>query len=404
MVQKQDKLIMNINDLLTSLRNNQQNKKNIYVKVSENPFCPQRSLYFTEIDLEKYNKICLSLSNKLNQDSLPGYSDYDIKNKFDKWLSESLDSKNIKVNKKYLREVIKDWKGEMNISRSYIFLVTGVILPKSRVEIDEDDYFTDTDNIKDSFDVNHLGVLKDIFSKNEPILVVTVKGSKNEKTYETAKRKANRIIGLVNLINSNKFLVRIFIINKVIVKNDIDEYYGFEKDKGWFGRSKVKKTIPQLQLFYTSDTFSKFKYLIDVQKEKELSKLQRKICSALDWLNLSNNSNKSMSFLQAMIALETILETNSNDISIVSQISMSIYTILGKNIDDKKKLKSFIKQSYDVRSKIGHNGYDEVSSDFYYKLCHIMFQLINKLVNDKELCNLKDTEDLWNYVELKLMQ
>lgn len=105
-----------------------------------------------------------------------------------------------------------------------------------------------------------------------------------------------------------------------------------------------------------------------------------------------------------MIALETILEIKSNSISIVSQISMSIYTLLGTNIEDKKKLNAFMKQSYDVRSSIVHNGRAEVAEDMYFELCKIIFQLIYKIGVDNELTKLKDTEDLWKYVELQLMQ
>ncbi|MDK6305040.1 HEPN domain-containing protein, partial [Lactobacillus crispatus] len=129
-----------------------------------------------------------------------------------------------------------------------------------------------------------------------------------------------------------------------------------------------------------------------------------KICIAIDWMSLADLSNIPMSFLQAMIALETILEIKSNSISIVSQISMSIYTLLGTNIEDKKKLNAFMKQSYDVRSNIVHNGRAEVAEDMYFELCKIIFQLIYKIGVDNELTKLKDTEDLWKYVELQLMQ
>lgn len=132
--------------------------------------------------------------------------------------------------------------------------------------------------------------------------------------------------------------------------------------------------------------------------------MQEKICIAIDGMSLADLSNIPMSFLQAMIALETILEIKSNSISIVSQISMSIYTLLGTNIEDKKKLNAFMKQSYDVRSNIVHNGRAEVAEDMYFELCKIIFQLIYKIGVDNELTKLKDTEDLWKYVELQLMQ
>ena len=42
--------------------------------------------------------------------------------------------------------------------------------------------------------------------------------------------------------------------------------------------------------------------------------------------------------------------------------------------------------------------------NMYFELCKIIFQLIYKIGTDKELTKLKDTEDLWKYVELRLMQ
>lgn len=235
-------------------------------------------------------------------------------------------------------------------------------------------------------------------------MIVTVQGAQNDRTYEVAKKKANRIIGLVNLMYDNKFQIKIYPINEVIVHNDIDKYYGFVDGKGTFGRSRVKDPIPEIRLKDISSTVHNFEFLIDVQKEQTLTKLQEKICIAIDWMSLADLSNIPMSFLQAMIALETILEIKSNSISIVSQISMSIYTLLGTNIEDKKKLNAFMKQSYDVRSNIVHNGRAEVAEDMYFELCKIIFQLIYKIGVDNELTKLKDTEDLWKYVELQLMQ
>lgn len=282
--------------------------------------------------------------------------------------------------------------------------MSGIKIPQQPIQIDSTDYFTNAKDIKNKLHFSHSNHLENILSKNNAILIVTVQGAQNDRTYEVAKKKANRIIGLINLMYSNKFLVKVYPINEGIVNNDIDEYYGFVDGKGVFGRSRVKDPVPEIQLKNISNILHNVEFLIDVQKEQRLTKLQEKACTAIDWMSLADLNNIPMSFLQAMIALETILEIKSNSISIVSQISMSIYTLLGKNIEDKKKLNTFMIQSYDVRSNIVHNGRTEVADDMYFELCKIIFQLIYKIGIDKKIKKLKDTEDLWKYVELRLMQ
>ncbi|MCG4841125.1 hypothetical protein, partial [[Ruminococcus] torques] len=70
------------------------------------------------------------------------------------------------------------------------------------------------------------------------------------------------------LMYDNKFQIKIYPINEVIVHNDIDKYYGFVDGKGTFGRSRVKDPIPEIQLKDISSTVHNFEFLIDVQKEQ----------------------------------------------------------------------------------------------------------------------------------------
>jgi hypothetical protein len=401
---KKDKTLENFNELLGALKQNQQSNNVMYFRIEENPFCPSKSLYFNQNNLKQYNDICNDILRKVEEGNLPGYSIADVKKMVSNWLSDLLFKGHLNIDKRAFRDKLKSWRQEMQTQRSYIFLTSGIQIPQQPIQIDSRDYFASTKYIKNKLNLSHSTDLENILSKDNAVLIVTVQGAQNDRTYEVAKKKANRIIGLVNLMYDNKFQIKIYPINEVIVHNDIDKYYGFVDGKGTFGRSRVKDPIQEIQLKDISSTVHNFEFLIDVQKEQTLTKLQEKICIAIDWMSLADLSNIPMSFLQAMIALETILEIKSNSISIVSQISMSIYTLLGTNIEDKKKLNAFMKQSYDVRSNIVHNGRAEVAEDMYFELCKIIFQLIYKIGVDNELTKLKDTEDLWKYVELQLMQ
>lgn len=404
MSKKKDKTLENFNELLGALKQNQQSNNVMYFRIEENPFCPSKSLYFNQNNLKQYNDICNDILRKVEEGNLPGYSIADVKKMVSNWLSDLLFKGHLNIDKRAFRDKLKSWRQEMQTQRSYIFLTSGIQIPQQPIQIDSRDYFANTKYIKNKLNLSHSTDLENILSKDNAVLIVTVQGAQNDRTYEVAKKKANRIIGLVNLMYDNKFQIKIYPINEVIVHNDIDKYYGFVDGKGTFGRSRVKDPIPEIRLKDISSTVHNFEFLIDVQKEQTLTKLQEKICIAIDWMSLADLSNIPMSFLQAMIALETILEIKSNSISIVSQISMSIYTLLGTNIEDKKKLNAFMKQSYDVRSNIVHNGRAEVAEDMYFELCKIIFQLIYKIGVDNELTKLKDTEDLWKYVELQLMQ
>lgn len=404
MSKKKDEIIENFNELLEALKRNQQSSNVIYVKKEEYPYCPSRSLYFSQDNLKQYNDVCDGVLRKLELSNLPGYSIVDVRKMTSEWLSDLLAKGYLHIDKRGFREKLKSWRQKMHTNRSYIFLVSGIKIPQQPIQIDSKDYFTNTKDIKNKLHLSHSNRLENILNNDNAILIVTVQGAQNDKTYEVAKKKANRIVCLINLMYSNKFLVKVYPINQVIVDNDIDEYYGFVDGKTTFGRSKLKDPVPEIQLKDISKTLQNFEFLIDVQRKQKLTKLQEKACIALDWMSLADLNNIPMSFLQAMIALETILEIKSNDISIVSQISMSIYTLLGNNINEKKKLTTFMKRSYELRSNIVHNGRMEVDDNMYFELCKIIFHLLYKIVIDEELTKLKNTEDLWNYVELQLMQ
>ncbi|MCG4788684.1 hypothetical protein L0N33_25485, partial [Roseburia faecis] len=70
---------------------------------------------------------------------------------------------------------------------------------------------------KNKLNLSHSTDLENILSKDNAVLIVTVQGAQNDRTYEVAKKKANRIIGLVNLMYDNKFQIKIYPINEVIV-------------------------------------------------------------------------------------------------------------------------------------------------------------------------------------------
>lgn len=224
MSKKKDKILENFNELLEALKKNQQSSNVIYFQKEEYPYCPSKSLYFSQDNLKQYNDVCDDILRKLEVSNLPGYSITDVRKKTSKWLSDLLSEGHLNIDKRVFRDKLESWRHEMQTNRSYIFLVSGIKIPQQSIQIDSTDYFTNTKDIKNKLHFNHL---ENILSKDNAILIVTVQGAQNDRTYEVAKKKANRIIGFINLMYSNKFLIKVYPINAVIVNNDIDEYYGF---------------------------------------------------------------------------------------------------------------------------------------------------------------------------------
>lgn len=125
-----------------------------------------------------------------------------------------------------------------------------------------------------------------------------------------------------------------------------------------------------------SDILDLIKFINEIKLPFNLPYLQ----NAFEGYEESYNIIKmGLSFLTLMIALE-VLFSPKNKQELTYRISRSIAVLLGKNLEDSKGIYKEIKELYDKRSKITHEGeYKSISQDDLLKLREYVRKSIKKI-------------------------
>lgn len=130
--------------------------------------------------------------------------------------------------------------------------------------------------------------------------------------------------------------------------------------------------------------------------------MQRRIKSAMQWLGKASvDPVLSRKFLQAMIAIEALLEDKGNGSTIVDQISTAVCFILKENVEDRLTLKKTIKSMYNLRSRIVHDGAEQVTWEEFNLLYTINNQIIQALLTQDELKKITNISDLQEWLETR---
>jgi len=130
--------------------------------------------------------------------------------------------------------------------------------------------------------------------------------------------------------------------------------------------------------------------------------MQRRIKSAMQWLGKASvDPVLSRKFLQAMIAIEALLEDKGNGSTIVDQISTAACFILKENMEDRLALKKTIKRMYNLRSRIVHDGAEQVTWKEFNLLYTINNQIIQALLTRDELKTVNDISNLNKWLKEK---
>lgn len=107
-----------------------------------------------------------------------------------------------------------------------------------------------------------------------------------------------------------------------------------------------------------------------------------KVEQAINWLGKSLiEDNYNDRIMDVMIAFECMAERKVKNVSIVNQLVNFVSYILGTH--DKKLLKKKISKYYTLRSKIVHDGFNDVSSEQYWDIFSLVSMLVNELLTNK---------------------
>lgn len=95
------------------------------------------------------------------------------------------------------------------------------------------------------------------------------------------------------------------------------------------------------------------------------NELEKKICMAIEWIGEAySDSNRSSSYLKAVISLEALLKKDEKSVispSIMSSIAEQCAYLNGRSAEECLNVEKKIKEIYSERSKIAHTGSSSVS-------------------------------------------
>lgn len=136
--------------------------------------------------------------------------------------------------------------------------------------------------------------------------------------------------------------------------------------------------------------------------KNKLSEIESKIILSIDWIGQSTNERSSTdAFLKAAIALEVLLTYNDKvpiTPSLTYRLSESSALILGKKMSDRIKIERKIKSLYSRRSSIVHAGKHSVEKKEISHMQSYVRAIIMELLTDPNLCKIKTTQTLYDYL------
>ncbi len=133
------------------------------------------------------------------------------------------------------------------------------------------------------------------------------------------------------------------------------------------------------------------------------TELEKRILAAIGWVGKGLRDNESSrSFTQFIFALEALFQHQQKNTfvspSISNQISEFAAFIIGENYDSRVDIESRVKNLYGKRSKIVHGGSDEINEYDRYEALHLVKHLIQLLLVNEELAQLKTIHELNEWV------
>jgi hypothetical protein len=144
-----------------------------------------------------------------------------------------------------------------------------------------------------------------------------------------------------------------------------------------------------------------FTKLSDFLKKKQPSQYEAKLLESVHWFSSAIKQEEiENSFLLMIIALESLF-TKEQGSPRGNQIAEATALILGKNLEQKKEIKSLIIKYYGFRSAISHGGKKRITEGDYFSLLNIVGSVTAALIDMNE--KFQSQKELLNWIEdLKL--
>ncbi|MER1588291.1 hypothetical protein [Enterobacter hormaechei] len=121
------------------------------------------------------------------------------------------------------------------------------------------------------------------------------------------------------------------------------------------------------------------------------TKLERKLSRAVEWIGEAYlDKNRSSALLKVVIALEALFKVNERSVitaSIVASMAEQCAYISGESVDECLEIEDYVKDLYELRSKVVHAGSNNIGENELKKALtfsrSIIFKLLDLKINEK---------------------
>jgi len=268
-----------------------------------------------------------------------------------------------------------------------------------------------------NFKIYHFPTLRNSFEQTigPTLQLMTVPKEPNYLIeYEVESREQNRAIEIAD----DYFKMFVLFLRHTIGTSDERFEVGILDYSAWKGRSAhvicgeqyfsnaerygSYEPIPIDDPYFTNSESGYDKLWENIDKVN-LSKLGKRICTAIEWIGRSLiEKTVQTAFIEASVALESIFTFSEKTIvtpSILSQISESVALLLGNTTEHRIAIEKQIKQLYSIRSGIVHAGDKEVAASDYNLFIQYIRLVIAKLLTEEAFIKCNTIEDVYSVLK-----
>lgn len=300
-----------------------------------------------------------------------------------------------------------------------------------RYNLDQNKYYKNNDNVKSQL-VNQIRK-----STVSPLLNYTCAEIRVKGTLDGARQKALRkldfALSFIKLFAhvSNLSLKSYFGLSGEIIPSNVRSILGYKSDKNEFHpRTERTGFLFPYELDKEKIKIMK-KYglniILGIERKNDKTDLETRLLNSILWYSKaydipvvreakdarlkSGNSKQSEEseffslgdkFLKLIVALECLLifgRENKRD-----NISKRSSYILTDSCDERVQIQKYLKDAYDIRSKIIHEGGYAVSQSETLKLMYYIQQVIITFIRFKNKWKIKTNEDFYQWLEKNRLQ
>jgi hypothetical protein len=131
---------------------------------------------------------------------------------------------------------------------------------------------------------------------------------------------------------------------------------------------------------------------------------QSKLLSAIHWAGRATiEDRKEEAFLLYAIALESLVLAENQKDELGYRLSIRVAHLLGDNVQHREDITKRIKELYEIRSKIVHSGFYQVTDADLGDMRKITKGCILRILKDKELFEIKSTVEFIKWFENRIL-